>query len=78
MRYTMAGSTDLAIPRLCLGAMTFGKQTDEPEAMRTLDKAAAGDINFIDTADGLPHGHARPLADATDRVDHRAPAEGQA
>jgi len=36
--------------------MTFGKQTDEEEASRILDAAAAGRINFIDTADGYPMG----------------------
>jgi len=36
--------------------MTFGKQTCEEEAYRILDAAAAGGINFIDTADGYPMG----------------------
>src|SRR5262245_18361139 len=56
MRYTNLGRTDLRVSRLCLGTMNFGKQTDEPEALRILDGAAAGGINFIDTADGYPMG----------------------
>jgi aryl-alcohol dehydrogenase-like predicted oxidoreductase len=78
MRYTMLGGADLKVSRLCLGAMTFGKQTDEAEAQRILDMAAAGGTNFIDTADGLPYGHAGPLAHATERGYHRALAQGQA
>ena len=56
MRYTMLGGADLKVSRLCLGAMTFGKQTDEAEAQRILDMAAAGGSNLIDTADGYPMG----------------------
>jgi aryl-alcohol dehydrogenase-like predicted oxidoreductase len=56
MRYTKFASTDLQVSRLCLGTMTLGKQTDEPEALRLLDAAAAGGVNFIDTADGYPMG----------------------
>jgi len=56
MRYTSLGNTGLRVSRLCLGTMTFGKQTDEPEALRILDRAADGGVNFIDTADGYPMG----------------------
>lgn len=56
MRYTTLGSTDLEVSRICLGTMTFGKQTDEHEAHRILDAATEGGINFIDTADGYPMG----------------------
>lgn len=56
MRYTTLGSTDLEVSRICLGTMTFGKQTGEDEADRILDAAATAGINFIDTADGYPMG----------------------
>lgn len=56
MRYTTLGLTGLEVSRICLGTMTFGKQTDEDEARRILDAAGAGGINFIDTADGYPMG----------------------
>jgi aryl-alcohol dehydrogenase-like predicted oxidoreductase len=43
---------------MCLGTGTFGKQTDEAEAYRILDKAAEAGVNFIDTADLYPPGGA--------------------
>jgi 1-deoxyxylulose-5-phosphate synthase len=36
---------------LCLGTMTWGDATVEPEAIRIVDEALAAGINFIDTAD---------------------------
>jgi aryl-alcohol dehydrogenase-like predicted oxidoreductase len=39
-----------------LGTGTFGKQTDEAEGHRILDKAAEAGINVIDTADIYPPG----------------------
>ena len=54
--YDVLGSSDLQVSRLCLGTMTFGKQTDEPEARRILDAAVAGGVTFIDTVDGFPMG----------------------
>ena len=56
MRYTTLGSTDLEVSRICLGTMTFGKQTAEDEALKILDAAATAGVNFIDTADGYPMG----------------------
>jgi 1-deoxyxylulose-5-phosphate synthase len=50
------GRTGLTLSRLCLGTGTFGKQTDEAEAHRMLDKAAEAGVNFIDTADIYPPG----------------------
>jgi aryl-alcohol dehydrogenase-like predicted oxidoreductase len=50
------GRTGLTLSRLCLGTGTFGKQTDESEAHRMLDKAAEAGVNFIDTADIYPPG----------------------
>src|SRR5260370_7124706 len=41
---------------MILGTGTFGKQTDEKEAHRMLDKASEAGINFIDTADLYPPG----------------------
>ncbi|PKO85346.1 MAG: aldo/keto reductase [Betaproteobacteria bacterium HGW-Betaproteobacteria-12] len=45
------GCSDLIIPEVCLGTMTFGEQTSEPDAHRQLDFALAAGINFIDTAE---------------------------
>jgi 1-deoxyxylulose-5-phosphate synthase len=56
MEFTKFGRTGLTVSRLCLGTGTFGKQTDEAEAHRMLDKAAEAGVNFIDTADIYPPG----------------------
>jgi 1-deoxyxylulose-5-phosphate synthase len=56
MRFSKFGQTGLMVSRLILGTGTFGKQTDEAEAHRMLDKVADAGINFIDTADMYPPG----------------------
>src|SRR5690242_11934390 len=56
MKYTKFSRTGLTVSRLCIGTGTFGKQTDEAEAFRVLDKAADAGVNFIDTADMYPGG----------------------
>ncbi len=45
------GHSDLIIPEVCLGTMTFGEQTSEQDAHQQLDYALAAGINFIDTAE---------------------------
>src|SRR6202046_3673185 len=56
MQFTKFGQTGLTVSRLCLGTGTFGKQTDEAEAHRMLDRVAEAGVNFIDTADIYPPG----------------------
>src|SRR6202048_1833685 len=56
MEFTKFGQTGLTVSRMILGTGTFGKQTDEQEAHRMLDKAAEAGITFIDTADVYPPG----------------------
>lgn len=56
MEFTRFGNTGLTVSRLCLGTGTFGKQTDESEAHRMLDRATEAGINLIDTADIYPPG----------------------
>jgi len=56
MQYTNLGATGLTVSRLCLGTMTFGLQTEEDKSFEILDKAAAGGVNFLDTADVYPLG----------------------
>lgn len=45
------GRSDLHIPDVCLGTMTFGEQTAEADAHAQLDYALAAGVNFIDTAE---------------------------
>lgn len=56
MQFKPFGRTGLTVSRLCLGTGTFGKQTDEAEAHRILDRAAEAGVNFVDTADIYPPG----------------------
>src|SRR3984885_16383953 len=56
MQFKQFGRTGLMVSRLILGTGTFGKQTDEAEGHRMLDRAAEAGVNIIDTADIYPPG----------------------
>jgi aryl-alcohol dehydrogenase-like predicted oxidoreductase len=56
MQFRKLGRTGLVISRQILGTGTFGKQTNETEAFRILDKAADAGINTVDIADIYPGG----------------------
>jgi len=45
------GRSDLRVPKICLGTMTFGEQVDEPTSHAILDRALERGVNFIDTAE---------------------------
>lgn len=45
------GRTDLRVPNICLGSMTWGEQNTEAEGHAQLDYAFDHGINFIDTAE---------------------------
>ncbi|WP_320150336.1 aldo/keto reductase [uncultured Tolumonas sp.] len=51
MKYKYLGRSALQVSPLCLGAMMFGNETDEPISKRIIHKAYDQGINFIDTAD---------------------------
>ena len=52
MRYRFLGKTGVVVSELCLGAMTFGGDTDEETSVRMLDRFVEVGGNFIDTANG--------------------------
>src|SRR5271155_897374 len=56
MEHARLGRTRLQVSRLCLGAMTFGLQSDEGPAAAILDRAADGGIDFLDSSDAYPLG----------------------
>ena len=51
MDYVRLGQTDLTIPRITLGTMTWGEQNNQAEADEQMDYALAHGINFFDTAE---------------------------
>lgn len=64
MEYTTLGNTDITIPRLCIGGMSFGKTfpdfhqwvIDQDGAQAVIERALEQGINFIDTANVYAHG----------------------
>jgi aryl-alcohol dehydrogenase-like predicted oxidoreductase len=54
MKIRRLGNTGLKVTEICLGTMTFGHQCDERTSFAILDRAAAGGVNFLDTADAYP------------------------
>ncbi|ACB96169.1 aldo/keto reductase [Beijerinckia indica] len=49
--YRYLGRSGLKVPKLSLGTMMFGGQTDEATSLRIIHKAFAQGFNFLDTAD---------------------------
>jgi len=56
MDYRFMGRTGLKVSELCLGAMTFGRETSEEDSRKMLDRFADVGGNFIDTADVYSQG----------------------
>jgi hypothetical protein len=50
MEYRRLGGTGLKVSELCLGCMTFGRETDEKTAGKILDRFIEVGGNFLDTA----------------------------
>ncbi|MFU1479396.1 aldo/keto reductase [Roseovarius sp. C7] len=48
------GRTGIEVSALCLGTMTFGRQTPAKEGHAQLDRALAAGIDFVDTAEMYP------------------------
>jgi aryl-alcohol dehydrogenase-like predicted oxidoreductase len=51
MQKIQLGQSDLRVPPICLGTMTFGEQVAEADAHAILDRAVAREVNFLDTAE---------------------------
>jgi aryl-alcohol dehydrogenase-like predicted oxidoreductase len=56
MEYRYLGRTGLKVSELCLGAMTFGRESTEDISYQLLDCFAEAGGNFIDTADVYSQG----------------------
>jgi len=56
MQYAKFGNTGMTVSRICLGAMSFGPEMPEEEAIRAVHHALDAGVNFIDTADAYGRG----------------------
>jgi aryl-alcohol dehydrogenase-like predicted oxidoreductase len=56
MEYRYLGATGLKVSELCLGAMTFGRESSEEVSHQILDRFVEAGGNFIDTADVYSRG----------------------
>jgi aryl-alcohol dehydrogenase-like predicted oxidoreductase len=56
MEYRKLGKTGLKVSELCLGAMTFGRESTEEVGFQIMDRFADAGGNFIDTADVYTRG----------------------
>ena len=56
MNYRFLGRTGMKVSELCLGAMTFGRESTEEVSYQVLDRFVDAGGNFIDTADVYSHG----------------------
>jgi aryl-alcohol dehydrogenase-like predicted oxidoreductase len=56
MQYRYLGRTGLNVSELCLGAMTFGRESSEEASIQMLDSFIEAGGNFIDTADVYSQG----------------------
>ena len=50
MKYVNLGRTGLKVSEYCIGADNFGYQTNEADSIKIMERAFAGGVNFIDTA----------------------------
>ncbi|MFO7536561.1 MAG: aldo/keto reductase, partial [Chloroflexota bacterium] len=61
MNYRQMGRTGLRVSELCLGAMTFGRETSEADSLSILDRFVEAGGNFIDTADVYTNGRSEEI-----------------
>jgi len=61
MKYRQMGKTGLRVSELCLGAMTFGRETIEEDSFKILDHFVEAGGNFIDTADVYSAGRSEEI-----------------
>ncbi len=55
------GHSGLIVSELCLGAMTFGRESDEATSLRMLDRFVEAGGNFVDTADVYSTGRSEEI-----------------
>jgi aryl-alcohol dehydrogenase-like predicted oxidoreductase len=61
MQYRYLGRTGLQVSELCLGAMTFGRESSEELSGQMLDYFVEAGGNFIDTANVYSQGKSEEI-----------------
>jgi len=61
MEYHRLAHTDLAVSRVCFGAMTFGSQVDTAAGAGMVDLAIEYGVNFFDTANSYNAGRSESM-----------------
>ena len=61
MKYVGLGTSGLKVSPVCLGAMTFGKQTSPQVAAKMVATARDAGVNFIDTAESYVMGESEKI-----------------
>lgn len=64
MEYRVLGRTGLRVSELCLGAMTFGRESDETLSRQMIDRFIEAGGDFIDTADVYSAGRSEEIVGA--------------
>ncbi len=62
------GQTDLTVPLICLGTMTYGEQNSEAEGHAQMDYALDRGLNFLDTAELYAIPPRAETSGATERI----------
>lgn len=68
MQYSILGSSNEKVSRVCLGSMTWGIQNTQQDANQQIEYALAAGINFIDTAEMYPVPPAEPTYGGTETI----------
>ena len=71
MKYVGLGASGLKVSPICLGAMTFGKQTSEAVAAKMMAVARDAGVNFIDTAESYVSGESERIVGKLIKRDRR-------
>jgi len=69
MKYVGLGTSGLKVSPICLGAMTFGKQTSAAVAAKMVGVARDTGVNFIDTAESYVMGESEKIVGKLIRKD---------
>ncbi|MBB6099049.1 aryl-alcohol dehydrogenase-like predicted oxidoreductase [Deinobacterium chartae] len=61
MNYRLLGRSGIRVSEVCLGTMTFGREADEAESVRMLERFLEAGGNFVDTANNYASGHSEEI-----------------